>query len=242
MSRIAIVPLGWLGSSLLKSLKEDGHEVAGSYFSKKRDDHDSFFFDINDDNSNPIELDEADTIILNIPPSHVEDNKKVFSFIDKYTDKKILFVSSTSVYGLQGHVDEGTQPSPEGKNGELLLEIENYLHKNHPDFVIIRSAGQFGGERHPGKYLSGRQNLTGANLPINLVSQHDLNRIIKLALLEDEIRVINAVNSNHPQKINYYTKFCEDNSLALPEYSEVLQVSYKVVDTRFDKYRINSPL
>lgn len=242
MAKIGIIPLGWLGLALSKELISKGHEVIGTYFSHAKDEVNSFQYDINNPKAKLSLLDDMNVIIINIPPSKTNSLDTLKDLIKNFKHKKIIFISSTSVYGMQGHVDERVKPTPDSPNGKFLLEIEDFLMENHSDFVVIRSAGQYGEGRHPGKYLSGKENIKGANLPINLISQKALIKIIIDTIDEKDIKIINAVNNHHPQKIQYYTQFCEEHKIPAPVYAPELQVSYKKVDTYHDRYMINSPL
>ncbi|MCC3277403.1 SDR family oxidoreductase [Arthrobacter sp. zg-Y20] len=59
---------------------------------------------------------------------------------------RILFVSSTAVYGDAdgGQVDEDTPPAPASATGAVILEAEQLLHDRRPDAVVLRLAGIYG--------------------------------------------------------------------------------------------------
>ena len=60
--------------------------------------------------------------------------------------RRILFVSSTAVYGDAGGgwVDEGTAPAPATVTGAVILEAEALLHARRPDAVVLRLSGIYG--------------------------------------------------------------------------------------------------
>lgn len=66
--------------------------------------------------------------------------------LDRDALRRVLFVSSTAVYGAQGEgwVDENTEPSPKGFNGEVLLEAERWLVAQPVRSVVLRLAGLYG--------------------------------------------------------------------------------------------------
>lgn len=67
---------------------------------------------------------------------------------------RILYVSSTSVYG-QGAgvwVDEASPPCPREESGRIVLEAENLLRSRRPEAIILRFAGIYG----PGRTLRRR--------------------------------------------------------------------------------------
>jgi nucleoside-diphosphate-sugar epimerase len=60
--------------------------------------------------------------------------------------KRILFVSSSAVYGEHGDdwVDEDTPPAPLGFNGKVLLEAEHWLSTQSTPSTVLRLAGLYG--------------------------------------------------------------------------------------------------
>lgn len=60
--------------------------------------------------------------------------------------KRVLFVSSSAVYGEHGEewVDEDTPPAPPGFNGKVLLEAEHLLQSQPVPSIVLRLAGLYG--------------------------------------------------------------------------------------------------
>lgn len=60
--------------------------------------------------------------------------------------KRVLFVSSSAVYGEHGEdwVDEDTPPAPLGFNGRVLLEAERLLSTQPVPSIVLRLAGLYG--------------------------------------------------------------------------------------------------
>jgi nucleoside-diphosphate-sugar epimerase len=60
--------------------------------------------------------------------------------------QRILFVSSSAVYGEHGgdFVDEDTLPAPLGFNGKVLLEAEHWLLTQPISSIVLRLAGLYG--------------------------------------------------------------------------------------------------
>ncbi|WAP51373.1 NAD-dependent epimerase/dehydratase family protein [Arthrobacter sp. ATA002] len=65
---------------------------------------------------------------------------------DGVNPRRILFVSSTAVYGDAGGgwVDEETPAAPATATGAVILEAEQLLHARRPDAVVLRLAGIYG--------------------------------------------------------------------------------------------------
>jgi len=241
MQKVTIISLGWLGVATYKHLEHLGFKVSGSYNSKSKDLAGEFKFDINKEYQNSF-ISDSDIIILNIPPSKITNDDNFLKLIKENVAKKIIFISSTSVYGMQGSVNELTEPLPLTKSGIRLLEWENYILKNVPSYQIIRSAGQIGPNRHPAYSLSGRKDITGGNQYINLISQKDLLDIITKSINSDKSRIINASNTNHPIKKVYYTQYCKDINLPLPTFNEENVIEYKKINTIHKEFEINTTL
>ena len=117
-------------------------------------------------------LAESEILIIDIPPklrTNTDSSRKLFvekietliPFIEKSTIKKVLFVSSTSVYGDQNDlIIEETIPNPETESGKQLLLAEAILQKNQNfETTILRFGGLIGEDRHPVKFLAGKENL-----------------------------------------------------------------------------------
>jgi nucleoside-diphosphate-sugar epimerase len=94
--------------------------------------------------------------------------------LDQSSLKKVLFVSSTAVYG-EHHgdwIDETTPANPSGFNGRILLETEHWLADQAFSSVSLRLAGLYG----PGRLqLLERLRAGSASAPIDPI--HWANRI-----------------------------------------------------------------
>lgn len=72
--------------------------------------------------------------------------RHVLDALDTASLQRVLFVSSSAVYGDHGEawVDEGTPPAPPGFNGRILREAELALHDHPCDSIVLRLAGLYG--------------------------------------------------------------------------------------------------
>jgi nucleoside-diphosphate-sugar epimerase len=66
--------------------------------------------------------------------------------LDRPALKRVLFVSSSAVYGDHsgGWVDEDTPPAPPGFNGQVLLDAERALEARDVSTSVLRLAGLYG--------------------------------------------------------------------------------------------------
>lgn len=236
---IGVIGCGWLGLPLAKSLVKKGYKVKGTTTSKEKletlstADIAPFLVHLseNEINGDILEfLNGTDTLVVNIPPklrgkgpkeNYVRKIELLIAKIATSAVRKVLFVSSTSVYGDdQGEVDEETIPKPTSEAGRQLLETEQLLRENtHFESTIIRFAGLIGPDRHPIHMLSGRTNLSGGNAPVNLIHLEDCIGIIT-SIIQNNLwgETINGVYPAHPTKKSYYTQKALEKGLNPPVY------------------------
>jgi nucleoside-diphosphate-sugar epimerase len=182
-------------------------------------------------------LDKSNVLIIDIPPklrgsaaifptplemTFVKKIENLIPFIEKSTVKKVLFVSSTSVYGDEnGMITEETEPNPDTESGKQLLLAEALLQNNRNfETTILRFGGLIGEDRQPVKFLAGKENLKNADAPVNLIHQNDCIGVIQEIINQSKWNeVFNAVAPFHPTRSAYYTQKAIDLNLALPKFS-----------------------
>jgi nucleoside-diphosphate-sugar epimerase len=175
-------------------------------------------------------LANSQILIVNIPPklrgnsteNFVAKIATLIPFIEKSTIEKVLFVSSTSVYGEDnGLVTEDTRLNPDSEGGRQLAIVESLLKKNtHFETTLLRFGGLIGDDRNPVRFLSGRENIENPDAPINLIHQDDCIGIIKkIIALNSWNETFNAVAPFHPSRKEYYTQKAADLNLALPKFA-----------------------
>ena len=182
-------------------------------------------------------LAKSETLIIDIPPklrgsaasfptplgmTFVKKIENLIPFIEKSTVKKVLFVSSTSVYGDEnGVITEETEPNPDTESGKQLLLAEVLLQNNQTfETTILRFGGLIGEDRQPVKFLAGKENLENADAPVNLIHQNDCIGVIQEIINQSKWNeVFNAVAPFHPIRSAYYTQKAIDLNLALPKFS-----------------------
>jgi len=243
MKKITIISLGWLGLAVHNKLTELKIEASGAYFNRPKNVSNEYQFDINKPDMNQHIVD-SNIVILAIPPSRITDEENFIDFLKSLSDKRMIFISSTSVYGNQGKVDERTVPVPETANGRRLLKWEELIKENFKSYYLIRSGGQYGPSRHPGKFLSGRTGIPGGKDSVNLVSQDALVEMILKTLDSKKSHTINAVNTHHPTKKEYYTRYCKKNRLKIPLFdnADSSSITSKEINCVHSEFVINESL
>ncbi|MDA6068097.1 SDR family oxidoreductase [Flavobacterium sp. AC] len=259
MTQISILGCGWLGLPLAKKLIEKGHSINGSTTSESKLsilenagtnpflvelESESVSENINDFLAN------SEILIIDIPPKlrgnntdtsnssrkiFVEKIQTLIPFIEKSTVKKVLFVSSTSVYGDEnGNVTEETIPNPQTESGKQLLLTERILQKNQNfETTILRFGGLIGVDRHPVKFMAGKENLENPDAPVNLIHQNDCISIIEEIINQSKWNeVFNAVAPFHPTREEYYTQKAKKQNLVLPTFSIEKSNIKKVISSK----------
>ena len=239
---IGILGCGWLGLPLAKKFIEDGYMVSGTTTSSDKltvlenEGIKAFKVNLSEkgiDGDILGFLAHIETLIINVPPklrgehteSFVEKMKFLISYIVKSNVSKVIFVSSTAVYGnVEDEVSEKSPTEPVTESGKQLVECEA-MFRNTENFetTIIRFGGLIGPNRHPVTTLSGRENLTGGNNPINLIHLHDCILLIQTVLEKGYWgEIFNGVYPHHPKKQVYYFEEARKRGLPAPSYQTEL--------------------
>ena len=260
--KIAILGCGWLGLPLTKSLLSKGYKVKGSTTSEsklevlKNAGISPFQIQLGENQIiGNIEdfLKETNVLVIDIPPglrreisssqemTFVNKIKTLIPFIEKSGVQKVIFVSSTSVYGDNFPIvelTEETQPNPDTESGKQLVIAETLLQSNaHFKTTVIRFGGLLDDDRHPVKFLAGRTNVENPEAPVNMIEREDCIGIIEKALdfARDDNwewnQTFNAVAPQHPTRKAYYHKKAEILNLPLPTFAEDSESKGKIISS-----------
>ena len=244
-NKISILGCGWLGLPLAKKLIENGYEVKGSTTSESNLEllknagisPYQIKMEENEITGNMESfLENTDVLLVDVPPklrgdfteNFVQKIKNLIPFVENSKVEKVLFVSSTSVYGdtfpIQ-ELDEESALNPDTESGKQLVEVEKVLQSNENfQTTILRFGGLIGPERNPAKFLAGKENVANPNAPINFIHQEDCIGIICAMLRQVENDnwkwndTFNAVTPNHPNSENYYTEKALEMNLKVPTF------------------------
>ncbi|WP_445713824.1 SDR family oxidoreductase [Flavobacterium sp.] len=264
--KISILGCGWLGLPLAKSLLSKGYKVKGSTTSENKlevlKNTGILPFQIQLEEHQIIGktedfLKETDVLVIDIPPglrrdfstslemTFVNKIKNIIPFIEKSKVQKVIFVSSTSVYGdsnsfsTSHEATEKTKPNPDTESGKQLVIAETLLQSNpHFKTTVIRFGGLLGDDRHPVKFLAGRTNIENPDAPVNMIEREDCIGIIEKALdfARDDNwewnQTFNAVAPQHPTRKDYYHKKADILNLPLPTFAENSESKGKIISSK----------
>jgi len=251
MTKISILGCGWLGFPLAKAFISEGFEVNGSTTSESK------LALLQNSRIKPflISLSESgiegsisgflnsDVLIVDVPPklrglekeNFVSKIQNLVHFIENSTIQNVLFISSTSVYADDNTIiTEEKTPNPDNESGRQLYESEQLLQKNKNfKTTILRLGGLIGDDRHPIKFIAGKENLENPDGPINLIHQKDCIGII-LKIIQNDIwnETFNAAAPFHPTRENYYIEKAQSLNLPEPKFKPEKNSVGKTIDSQ----------
>ncbi|WP_167371858.1 SDR family oxidoreductase [Xenorhabdus beddingii] len=253
MRKVSIIGLGWLGMPLAQALQSSGLQVVGSKTTPDGVEAacmcgvDCLSLKLTPqivcEMDDLEQLMSVDVLVLTLPVSGIaggggEYVKAVQLIVDtalSYAVPRIIFTSSTSVYGSSaGYLNEDQPLSPETQSAKALVELENWLHQLPNTSVdILRLAGLVGNGRHAGRFLAGRKAIEGGENAVNLVHQDDVISAIKLLIRQPKGgHVYNLCAPVHPKRSEFYPLVSQQLDLIPPEFlqPEHQESESKVVD------------
>jgi len=174
---------------------------------------------------------QTDVLVINVPPrrktmsgnEHVEAIVSLSDTAKQAGCQRVIFVSTTSVYGgLTGEVVETSIPQPDTESGLAHFNIEQRLRKSWGDnLVVLRLAGLIGPDRHPVKFLAGKEGLAGGEEPVNLVHLDDcIQAIDSIIHQQPSLKVLHLAATSHPTRKQYYTAMASKAGLPEPVFTE----------------------
>ncbi len=201
MKKVAIVGLGWLGMPLALSLTARGWQVTGSKTTQDGVEAarmcgiDSYPLRLEPqlvcDTEDLDALMNVDALVIALPARrtgagegfYLQAVQEIVDTALAYHIPRIVFTSSTSVYGnVNGTVKENSPRLPQTASGQVLKELEDWLHNLPGTSVdILRLAGLVGPSRHPGRFFAGKSAPDGQHV-VDLVHLQDVVAAIELLL------------------------------------------------------------
>ena len=234
MQTVSILGCGWLGKPLAISLLKKGFNLKGSTttLSKIEDLKDlkiqPFIVNISlDDNIE--DFLNSEILIIAITSKDIEAFTRLISKIENSNIKKVIFISSTSVFGNLNKV-----MTEEDEVLETPLSKIEKLFRNNINFktTIIRFAGLFGGERHPANWFLKGRKIPQPNGFVNMIHQEDCINIIEEIIQQDCFgEVFNACSNHHPTRKEFYTKAKLSKSFDVPKFVENKELQWKIISS-----------
>lgn len=233
---ISVLGCGWLGLPLAKSLTDKGYNVKGSTTTAEKlpviskEGIEPFLVQFPDNCviESLINFLNSDILIIAVPPGRNSlKHQSYFGLLNSLTKvlpdssiKKIIFISSTSVYGdANKAVNEWDKPAPDTDAGKRMLMAEQIILKTLVKHTVLRFSGLIGPGRHPGKFLAGKTGVANGLAPVNLIHLDDAIGIIhELITNESAEGIYNAAAPLHPTRQEFYTLASKSLGLDPPQF------------------------
>lgn len=208
MKTISILGTGWLGLALAQKLKSK-YKVKVSIRSLEKKDlminEGLAPYLLNEENYEFLdELLTCDYLFINFPPTksqnYVQFLNNIYSHKNISKIKKLIFVSSTSIYPNEQTIFNEDFPL---KNpiSQKVYEAEELI-KNRSN-VIFRCAGLMAYGRVAGKYFAGKT-LDSADVKVNYVHRDDVINATLFVIENDINGIFNLCSSFHPSRKEVY--------------------------------------
>ncbi len=241
--KISILGCGWLGMALGIKLIKEGHRVYGSTTSPhKMGELESkgiapYLLAIGQENDRLAEFLESDVLVIAIPSKNKEGFQHLIRAIEQSTLRKVVFVSSTSVYPSTNSIvteETATIPSP-------LVEIERLFTSNTQfQSTILRFGGLFGYDRKPGNFFKPGKVIDHPEGFVNMIHQDDCVSIIQQIIAQEVWNeTFNACSTSHPTRRDYYLNEAQKVGRSDLQFNEQSENIYKIVSSEKLKNMLN---
>lgn len=233
---ISILGGGWLGLPLARQLKTRGFQVKVATRSEtrlralKRQLPATEVYQVDIAERQPItEFLKSDCLIINITHKVMADFQWLVGQIQQSPVRRVLFVSSTSVYPSLNRTvteDEGVE-NPQSP----LWQIEAFFRQQQ-DFAttVVRFGGLIDNRRHPGRFFRQGKTLRQPNARVNLIHLDDCIGVLE-TIIEKQIwgDVFNAVADSHPPKQAFYQEMARRADRPAPPCEAPEQTAFKII-------------
>lgn len=234
MKNVSVLGCGWLGMPLAISLLDEGYSVKGSTTTEKKislleiNNIDPYLLDVTSFEEFDDFLD-SDILIIAITSKDIDGFESLISQIENSSIQKVIFISSTSVYGRRNKVmteeDEVLQIP--------LSEIENLFRENtFFETTILRFAGLFGDERHPSNWFKNERKIPQPKGFVNMIHKEDCIEIIH-EIIDQNCwnETFNACSNHHPTRREFYTIAKLSNDFEVPKFEDNDVYKWKIISS-----------
>lgn len=219
MNSVTILGYGWLGKALAKYLQSSNFSVkiAKRNLDNFNDEVDAYQWSLGKDF--PKEA-ISETVVISIAEQEniIENYIKLYHQLEQFGVKKIIFISSSSIYNdVIGEASETSEII--NTNATVALKEQSLKSTNIP-YVVLRLSGLVGPNRNPAKFLAGKKNVANPKQKVNLVHQQDVIRFIEKCIMNNTSGIYNVCSSTHPTREEFYTKVCMHFNMEAPVFAE----------------------
>jgi nucleoside-diphosphate-sugar epimerase len=250
--KVSILGCGWLGKSLGASLIKSGCHVNGSTTRQenipalKAIGIVPYVFEVTGDFSDDIikSFFNADVLVISLPQGarrgksdeYLQQINRVCEAARRFAVEKIILISTTSVYPNLNRV----VAEEDADEANAIVRAERIIRNSGLSSTVIRFSGLFGPGRHPGRFLSGKNDVKGGNVPVNMIHLDDCVAIIT-GIIEHNVwnEVLNACADDHPTKREFYTRAAAELGVEPPRFLPDEHSDFKIVSNERLKAVLN---
>jgi nucleoside-diphosphate-sugar epimerase len=253
--KISILGCGWLGLPLAIRLITNGWLIKGSTTSTDKLN----LLSLNEIDPYLVHLQqifsikeskfwESEFFLINVPPGlrkrsaeeYLNEMRNLVEVIEASPIKKVIFISSTSVYPELNKIIVNTDQVDE--ESALYQSEKLFMQSDQFTTTVIRFGGLIGPGREPARFFAGKKGIPNGQAPVNLIQLEDCIGIIEMVLDKQMWGdTYHAVSPLHPTKAEFYTAAAKSAGLVEPEFVDELK-EWKVVDSKNLPYQWRSPL
>ena len=235
---VSVLGSGWLGLPLAEQLVFLGFTVKASTTSSERLQEiaaigaEPYNIDICALGDNLEKFLKTELLIVNITSKSIADFSLLLREIEKSEVKKVLFVSSTSVY--KSNNDTVSESREYESEDSPLFQIEQLFQSCESiETTVIRFGGLMGYGRDPGNFFRNGKRVQNPDSPVNFIHRDDCIGIMTKIILRDHWgETFNACTDTHPTKREFYTKAASRLGNPVPQFDDSGVSMYKVVSSQ----------
>jgi len=241
IQNILIIGSGWLGWPLAQHLTSAGHQVTATTTSELKIKQLSGTAveliklnssDLPAANTVPA-VKNADIMIIVIPPGRQQTDylyqlQQLVKLSEHAEIGHILFISSTGVYGqMNGVLTEYDDCAATTQSGRAMVAFEQQLltqstvhnSEHRSKNSVLRLAGLFGPNRHPGKFLAGKVDIANPDAVVNMIHQQDCIGLISQIIMNKSWgRIHLGCAPSHPTRREFYSQGAKQLDLPAPQF------------------------
>ncbi|MCW3788661.1 NAD(P)-binding domain-containing protein [Plebeiibacterium sediminum] len=241
--KISMLGCGWLGLPLAIDLINKGYEVYGSTTSASKINDltengiKPFLIDIGNINTDLRDFLTSEVLIIAITSKNIDDIRNLITHIEASEVKKVLFISSTSVYPFtNGIVTEETNTLDTPLAQIERLFITNSSFKS----TILRFGGLFGYNRKPGNFIRTHKQVDNPEGYINFIHRDDCIQIIEQIIIKNVWNeILNACADEHPKRREFYLQEIQKVGISAVVFNENSKNEYKIINSQKMKILLN---
>ncbi|WP_416308577.1 hypothetical protein [Neptunicella sp. SCSIO 80796] len=240
---VVIIGAGWLGQALGQKLSTGGLAVQMTTRNHTRATQPGWalFNADNDDLQHNISLQKAVWICC-LPAGRTPESqmsyrhylKTAISLAKKLNMNAFILCSTTGVYtNNAGLHQESDDIFAQSERQIRLLQSETLVTELGELGKVVRLAGLFGPQRHPGRFFEHKSPRSNGAETVNMIHQTDAVDAIHFIVqhLDQTPPIVNLVMPDHPTKAEFYQQAAQALNLPAPKF-EIGEAKQRIISSQ----------